>query len=190
MTPSLQSSRLILRPLELADAEQVQILFPKWEIVQYLARHIPWPYPPNGAETFYRDVAIPAIDRGEQWHWTLRLKSTSEQIIGSVSLMTRGDENRGFWLGLPWQRQGLMSEACDAVTEYWFDTLQFSKLRVSKAIANTASRRISEKQGMRIVAIEERDYVCGRLPAEIWEITADEWRAQRTSGGVPPISQG
>jgi ribosomal-protein-alanine N-acetyltransferase len=66
------------------------------------------------------------MERGEQWHWTLRLKTSPEQIIGSISLMT-GSDNRGFWLGLPWHRQGLMAEAC------------------------------------------------GRLLAEIWEITADEW---------------
>ena len=30
-------------------------------------------------------------------------------------------------------------------------------IRVPKAVANTASRRISEKTGMRIVATEERD---------------------------------
>ena len=54
-------------------------------------------------------------------------------------------------------------------------------LRVPKAIANTASRRISEKQGMRVVAVVERDYVTGRLPAEIWEITAEEWNGRRRS---------
>jgi len=48
-------------------------------------------------------------------------------------------------------------------------------------VANTASRRISEKQGMRVVDRVERDFVCGRLPAEIWEITADEWRARRAA---------
>ena len=47
-----------------------------------------------------------------------------------------------------------------------------------KAAANVASCRISEKSGMRIVAREERDYVSGRLPTEIWEITADEWNAR------------
>jgi RimJ/RimL family protein N-acetyltransferase len=51
---------------------------------------------------------------------------------------------------------------------------------VPKAIANSASRRISEKQGMRIVEVVERDYVCGRLPAEIWEITAEEWYSRRS----------
>jgi len=65
------------------------------------------------------------------------------------------------------------------VTEYWFDVLQFPLLRVPKAVANLASRRISEKQGMRIVAVEERDYVSGRLPTEIWELTAGEWRSRR-----------
>lgn len=29
---------------------------------------------------------------------------------------------------------------------------------------------------MRLVALEERDYVGGRFPTEIWEITAEEWR--------------
>jgi RimJ/RimL family protein N-acetyltransferase len=93
--------------------------------------------------------------------------------------MTTGTDNRGFWLGLPWQRRGLMTEACDVVTSYWFESLKFPVLRVSKAAANIASRRISEKQGMRLVAVEERDYVCGRLPGEIWEITGDEWRARK-----------
>lgn len=32
---------------------------------------------------------------------------------------------------------------------------------------------------MREVAMEEREYVSGRLLSEIWEITAEEWRAQR-----------
>ncbi len=30
----LETSRLILRPLELADASQAQLLFPQWEIVR------------------------------------------------------------------------------------------------------------------------------------------------------------
>jgi RimJ/RimL family protein N-acetyltransferase len=68
-----------------------------------------------------------------------------------------------------------MSEACAWANDFWFETLGFPVLRVAKACANTTSRRISEKQGMRLVAVEERDYVCGRLPSEIWEITAEEW---------------
>lgn len=157
MTPTLETPRLLLRPLELADADQVQILFPHWEIVRYLNNRVPWPYPPDGARTFYRDAALPAMERGDQWHWTLRLRSDPSRLIGSISLIADQQDNRGFWLGLPWHGQGLMSEACEKVTDFWFDTLKFPMLRVSKAIPNTASRRISEKQGMRVVATEERD---------------------------------
>jgi [ribosomal protein S5]-alanine N-acetyltransferase len=183
MTPVLETSRLLLLPLELADAEQVQIIFPHWEIVRYLAKRVPWPYPSDGAYTYYRDVALPAVERGEQWHWTLRLKSTPDQIIGSITLMQNERENRGFWLGLPWQGEGLMTEACEVVTDYWFDVLKFPLLRVPKAVPNVASRRISEKQGMRLVRNEEREYVSGRFMSEIWEITAEEWRARRVSPG-------
>ena len=175
----LETERLWLRPLELSDAAQIQILFPRWELVQFLAGRVPWPYPPDGALTYCRDIALPAVERGEEWHWTLRLKSDHARVIGTISLRTAENHNRGFWLGLPWQGQRLMSEACEAVTGYWFDVLKFPVLRVAKAIANEASRRISERQGMRSVSTEEIDFVSGRLAAEVWEITAEEWHARQ-----------
>jgi RimJ/RimL family protein N-acetyltransferase len=121
MIPTLETARLILRPVSLDDAPQVQAIFPQWEIVRYLANQVPW----------------------------------------------------------PWQGKGLMMEACDRVTDFWFTVLECQVLRVPKAVDNTGSRRISEKQGMRVVALEDRDYVCGRLPSEIWEITQEEWLARK-----------
>jgi [ribosomal protein S5]-alanine N-acetyltransferase len=188
---TLQTERLLLQPLQLADAGQTQHLFPHWEIVKFLNQQIPWPYLANGAFTYYRDVALPAIDRGEQWHWTLRLRPSPEELIGSIGLIAKdGHATRGFWLGLPWQGQGLMTEAAIAVNDYCFDVLGFSVLRVPKAIANITSRRISEKTGMRVIATEEREYVSGKLLSEIWELTADEWREKRmlirANQGMPP----
>ena len=177
--PTIETLRLLLRPLELADADAAQVLFPHWEIVRCLTSEVPWPYPPDGVQTYYREIALPAIGRGDAWHWTLRLKSSPGRMIGSISLMRGQNENRGFWLGLPWHGQGLMSEACEAGNDYWFNTLNFPVMRVAKAIVNVPSRRISEKNGMRVISTAEREYVCGRLPAEIWEITADEWNTRK-----------
>jgi ribosomal-protein-alanine N-acetyltransferase len=118
--------------------------------VRYPTNKAPWPYPPDGALTYFRDAAIPAIERRDQWQWTLRLKTSPNTPIGSINLMRNEGNNRAFWLGLPWQRQGLMSEAVDVVTAYWFNTLKFPIPRVPKAIPNIASGRISEKQGMRV----------------------------------------
>ena len=184
MTPELETPRLFLRPLELADAAQAQILFPHWEIVRYLSDKVPWPYPPDASYIFYRDVALPAVERGEAWHWTIRLKEQPTRLIGSICLTKGAEKNRGFWLGLPWQGRGLMTEACGVVTDFWFGTLGFPLLRVPKAIANAASRRISVRGGMRVVSTLDRDYVCGRQPTEMWEITAEEWRALKKRGSL------
>ena len=180
MTVELHTKRLLLRPLQLSDAEQTQRLFPQWDIVKFLNSKVPWPYPTDRVFNVYRNEILPGIERGEEWHWTLRLKEAPDQHIGVISLHRDEWDNRGYWLGLPWHRQGLMTEAVVAVNDYWFDVLGFTVLRAPKAVANVASRRISEKTGMRLIATVERDYVSGRLPAEIWEITAEEWRAKRT----------
>ena len=182
MTPTLETTRLLLKPLQLEDAAQVQRIFPQWEIVQHLNARVPWPYPPDGVESFYRDVVGPAVQRGDEWAWTLRLKTSPGRIIGALSLTRGEDDNRGFWLAPEFQNRGLMTEAVGAANDFWFDVLGFTLLRVPKAIANTASRRISEKTGMRIVTTEDRDFVSGRLRAEIWEITAAEWRSHRAAG--------
>jgi [ribosomal protein S5]-alanine N-acetyltransferase len=52
MISDLQTKRLVLKPLELADAVQTQRLFPHWEIVRYLSHVVPWPYPADGAYRF------------------------------------------------------------------------------------------------------------------------------------------
>jgi RimJ/RimL family protein N-acetyltransferase len=180
MTPPLETPRLFLRPLELADAPQIQRIFPQWEIVRHLsAANVPWPYPPDGALVFVRDIALPAVALGKAWIWTLRLKSDPARLIGVIDLRKNDSDNRGFWLDPAFQRQGLMTEAANAATDFWFEVLQLARLRTSKAVDNIASRRVSEKQGMRMVETTERDSVSGRLVSDTWEITAEEWRARR-----------
>ena len=179
MPPVLETARLILQPLELADAGATQELFPHWDIVKFLAARVPWPYPADGAISYYRDVALPAIERGEEWHWTLRLKSAPKELIGSICLMKGDANNRGFWMGLPWHGKGLMTEATEVVTDYWFDVLGQQVLRVPKAVGNQTSRRISEKNGMRLVGYGEGNYVVGPMACEIWEVTTEEWSRKR-----------
>jgi RimJ/RimL family protein N-acetyltransferase len=186
MIPEGMTDRLILRPLEMADAVQIQELFPRWEIVRFMTNSIPWPYPPDGALQFV-SATLHKIERGEAWHWSIRLRSDPSHPIGVIGVFHANprESNRGFWIGKPWQGHGYMSEACVWVNDFWFETLGFPVLRVSKAVANAASRRISEKHGMRVVAVEEREYVSGRLPSEVWEITAEEWRAWKAQNMVP-----
>jgi [ribosomal protein S5]-alanine N-acetyltransferase len=177
--PELKTARLLLRPIELADAPQLQATFPRWEIVKYLNGRVPWPYPGDGAETYLRTMALPAMERGDEWIWTIRRLAEPHVLIGAISLSKTENMNRGFWIVPEWQRQGLMSEACDAVTDYWFEVLNMPVLRSPKAVANEGSRRISMRQGMRLISTQDGEYVSGTLPSEVWEITAQEWRARK-----------
>ena len=178
MTP-LETERLLLQPLTLADAPAIQTVFPVWEVVRWLAPTVPWPYPEDGAEFFVSQVALPAMAEGTAWHWSIRRKAEPERLIGVVTLMDKVDDNRGFWIDPAWQRQGFATEASAAVTDYWFDELGKAVLRVPKAVANPASRRVSEKQGMHVVRTLDLPLVSGIQEAELWEIDQETWRRRR-----------
>jgi RimJ/RimL family protein N-acetyltransferase len=188
--PTLETPRLVLCPLALDDAEQIQQIFPQWEIVQYLNAVVPWPYPTDGALSYIRASALPGMAQGKEWHWTLRRKEEPGRIIGAIGLIRGERDHRGFWLVPEWCGQGLMTEAVIAVNDYWFDVLGFPVLRAPKAVANAGSRRISEKTGMRLIGTEERNLVSGRQLSEVWEITAQEWRDWRGKGGVQGLEFG
>ena len=180
---ALETSRLILLPLTKDDAPAIQLAFAKWDIVRWMNNTVPWPYPKDGATTFLDDIVLPAMRNGEAWHWSIRPKEQPDRLIGVISLQDQADDNRGFWLDLEWQGRGLMTEASDAVTDFWFEVLGKTVLRAPKAVENRPSRRISEKQGMRVVSSFLQQMVSGLHEVELWEIGRDEWRAFRGREG-------
>jgi RimJ/RimL family protein N-acetyltransferase len=183
--PTFQTRRLILTPLALTDAPAIQRLFPHWEVVRYLDRRVPWPYPADGALTYVRDHALPAVAAGREWHWMIRLAEEPTQRIGNISLYDQPGNNRGFWLAQQWQGKGYMREACAVVNGYWFETLERPVMRVPKAVGNLASRKISEREGMRMIGTQQGDFVCGALLKEIWEMTLEEWSRAKAASRTP-----
>lgn len=180
--PTLLTHRLMLTPLQLADAPIIQALFPQWEVVRYLNSHIPWPYPADGAQVYVSDVALPAMAAGREWHWMIRLRDDAACVIGSISLYDEPGNNRGFWLAPQWWGRGYMREACQVVSGYWFGTLARPVMQVPKAVANSGSRKVSEHEGMRRVAVRQGEFVAGSMAVEIWEMTRAEWLSRAAVG--------
>ena len=180
-TPTLTTDRLLLKPLIEEDAGQIQQYYPRWEIVRYMVASVPWPYPDDGAEYYVKNVALPDIAKGKAWFWTIRTLKAPQELIGLICLYDVEDNNRGFWLSPEHQGQGYMREASIAATDYWFNVLNKPVLRAPKAALNTRSQRISTSSGMRLIRTEKKEYVCGVLDSELWEITQEEWNANPRS---------
>lgn len=171
----LETKRLILHPLESKDHIQIQNIFPQWEIVRYLTANTPWPYPDDGTLEYINKIALPSMAEGNAWFWTIRRKDAPSIIIGMISLYEQENNNRGFWLDPQWHGNGFMTEAVQVVTDFWFNTLNRKVLRAPKSSDNIASKKISIKSGMRLIRLENKDFVSGRMLSETWEITRDEW---------------
>jgi ribosomal-protein-alanine N-acetyltransferase len=180
ITPTLETPRLRLRPLRLDDAPRIQEIFPHWEILEYLSAAIPWPYPDDGARTFL-EATLPKVEAGQEYDWAITLKSeNNDQPIGIIALYPGREENRGFWLGKYYHRQGLMTEAVCAVNDFAFDTLGLTHLNLNNAEPNLASNRLKEISGAKIVALnDDVPYVGGKFRQVRWLLTRDDWHTHR-----------
>jgi RimJ/RimL family protein N-acetyltransferase len=179
-TPTLQTRRLILRPLALSDAPAIQRHFDNWNIIQNLAYVVPWPYPGDGAETFVK-LQLSKIAAGEDiYQWVLVLRSGDGQAIGNIDFRPRGEGrkgNRGFWLAEPWWNQGLMTEAITAVNDFAFSTLGIESFHVCNVASNVASRRVKQKTGAVFVGTIELPHHNGQTRTERWKVSRESWLA-------------
>ncbi len=181
-TPTLTTNRLTLRPIRRSDAVQIQKLFPHFELLKYMSAVIPWPYPANGAQA-YLDYIAPEIESQKRFSWAITVTDVGDdRLIGVIELMPYNDhDHRGFWLGLPYQRNGYMTEAVAVVNDFAFDDLGLERLLLGNAKENIASHRLKEKSGAEILEIKSENYVGGTFSSVRWQLTREQWRKNRGS---------
>ena len=86
VTPTLETQRLILRPLARSDAPAIQRHFNNWNIIKHLAQVVPWPYPEDGAVTFITRE-LERVAEGEViYNWMLVLRGSDGEAIGNIRL--------------------------------------------------------------------------------------------------------
>ncbi len=179
-TPTLQTDRLLLRPLRLEDADALQKHFNNWNIVKNLNENIPWPQPEDGCYQFYRNEALPRVAEGKAHLWTIFY---NEQAIGLLEIVVPGSRNtlgdRGFWLAEPYWGKGLMTEAIAAVNDFIFDELKFVSITVHNYKDNIGSHRVKEKTGSVLLKTTKEMWRGDHRDGEVWKLTAENWRRFR-----------
>lgn len=177
--PILETKRLILKEVTMADVPAYEKYFVDYEVIRNLAASVPWPYPKDGVGQFLK-MTLPKQGDG-RWLWGIYLKTNPAELIGAVDLYREGrPEHRGFWLGRPFWKQGIMTEAVTPVIDYAFSDLGFDTLIFANAVGNEGSHRVKVKTGARLIDVRPAKFVDPRFTEhEIWELTKTEWQKFR-----------
>lgn len=173
----IETGRLVLRPTELSDAQDIQGYFNNWEIIKWMRPPVPWPYPKDGAAEYLR-----GLQKKPSWKSFSIMPHNETKVIGTIRYECHNDgaiiyAERGFVLSQEYWGKGLMSEAADALNNHIFSTTDANEIRAFNAVGNVASHKIKKKQGFIFQGIftSDKPYHIGEAQEERWILPKDVW---------------
>lgn len=105
---TLETERLILRHMDMGDADRLAVLLNDLEISKWVTT-MPYPYTVDDARWFIENRNGPLL-------FAITLRETGE-LIGSVALKAE----IGYWLAPAHWGKGIMKEATTAMITHWFN---------------------------------------------------------------------
>ncbi|GAB4346988.1 MAG: GNAT family protein [Phototrophicales bacterium] len=143
---TLQTKRLYLRSLELADASSIYELMNSREIAARLL-NVQYPYTQEAANDFVY-YAQQQGRNGKAFIWGIVHQTV---LIGMIELslcLQHHSAEVGYWLGVSFWNQGYATEALQCVLSYAFDELKLHRVYAVCFVDNKASARVLQKVGM------------------------------------------
>ena len=148
--PTLQTERLVLRPLTLQDAPTLSRLAGRREVADTTIS-IPHPYSEEQAQKWIAGFAD-LIAQGKVVVFGMTLKSAGG-LVGTIGLRDVDTEHSqaemGFWVGMEYWGQGYATEAARAVVGFSFGQLKLNRVYAHHMVRNPASGRVLSKVGMK-----------------------------------------
>jgi [ribosomal protein S5]-alanine N-acetyltransferase len=179
--PTLETTRLVLRPFSLDDAGDVQRLAGAPEVAD-TTLNIPHPYEDGMAETWLGTHQA-RFDAGEGVVFAITLRDMSA-LIGAIGLEITKRHRRaemGYWVGVPYWGQGYCTEAAQAVVAYGFRELDLHKVVATHLVRNPASGRVMQKAGMQREGLMRQHQLNGERFEDlvIYGLLREEWETMR-----------
>ena len=159
----LKTERLLLRPFEFGDVDDVLAYASEPDVGQYLS--LPRPYT--------RDNAVEYVARQVLEEWSTRPAFAivfEGHVVGGIGLRIKRRHDAaelGYALGKPQWGRGLTPEAARAVVGWGFERYGLNKVCSYAALKNRRSWRVMEKLGMTREALL-------RSHAKLWGEYVDE----------------
>ena len=145
-TAVLKTERLTLRAPHYEDVSAIARLAGDRRVAENTAR-LAHPYGSDDAKQFVKS----AQPRDGEATFVVIFE---DKLIGVCGVELRADGPEvGYWLGLPYWRQGFATEAVRAVIDHAFDELDHAALQAGARVSNPASRRVLEKCGFQWTSV-------------------------------------
>jgi len=150
----LATSRLRLRKIALADAEQLLLLRSDKRVNRYLDRPATTSYPE--AVQFVNNILA-----ANAYYWVISFKDDTK-LIGIICLWNLDYKNSvveiGYELLPEFHRKGIMTEALLAVVAYNSDHLQFGTITATTHHENISSIKLLENNGFKRDNVREKQF--------------------------------
>lgn len=145
---TLNTQRLILRPITLDDVEAVTRYCQDRRVAE-MTLTIPHPYTSSDAVAWINSLPGP-LSKGTMMVWGIVPRATGE-LIGSIGIAINKQHDKaelGYALGVEHWNKGYVSEAALAVRDHAFTELGLNRLDAHHFVGNEASGRVMQKIGM------------------------------------------
>lgn len=147
---TIETDRLVLRPLTADDGERLFPLFNDWSVIEWLSAP-PWPYTAADMENFVaRTIGATAPD-GEIFRVITRdgwpLGGISTRMRPKSHLQSGDGPNIGYWLGAAHRNRGYMTEAAGGLVRHIFASSPVDAIYSGAFTGNSASLRVQSKLG-------------------------------------------
>ena len=177
--PVLETPRLILRPLRMADARSLYA----WTQDPQVARYVLWDAHRSIRETrgYIRYVRKLYRERMPS-SWGITVREAPGEVIGTIGIMGYSPENRtceiGYSLGRENWGKGIMTEAVSHLIACLFDELPLNRIEAQHDIRNPASGHVLEKCGMyREGILRQRVFNKGEaVDVALWAVLRKEYK--------------
>jgi RimJ/RimL family protein N-acetyltransferase len=173
----LETSRLILRPFQAEDIGRLAELMANRDFMRFSLG----PYTREQTQTVLQKF-LSWNQAGLPSQFAVIFRSNNE-LIGYCGFLhwhlAGADEIEiGYRLDPDYWNRGLATEAAQAVRDHAFRDLILSKVISLIHPDNVPSRRVAEKNGMKM----ERKIVFRGFPTQVFTITREDWLAERGAG--------
>lgn len=179
---TIRTDRLLLRPFQLTDVDDVYAYARDSEWGRYLP--VPSPYEYRHAIEFVARSVLAPWDSNPVFAICL-----SGRCVGGINIRvdkSRGTGEIGYSIARAQWGKGLTAEAATAVMGWAFDEFDLAKITAMADVVNTRSSRVMEKLGMRRDGLLRSERPSDAEPGVrqdmvIYSVLREEWQA-RSSG--------